>query len=634
MTNLAWPPPKGEFLAAVLARASLIKRDYDRYVRRLKKDPDVKPLIRTIGWREKHAWIRFFDDYTATNKKKKKVNWNFHPVLANNVCKLFETLPLPDAAYGNKTKFELEPWQALILINRYGFTETIDWDGKGCLINVPRFTEIYIEVARGNGKTSFVAGILVIDTIIWKNDGGEWILAATTKDQAGIAYKKIRSILRRYKKEITLKYNMNSKEMIIVEHSNSEIRPVSSDADDQEGLAPNTYVLDELHAHKNRDIYDVLQTAKGKQPYGNQVAITTAGNNPTGVCYEERLNCENLLKGTTQLDHVFAFIATADDTNAWEDENSWKQANPAYDYRPLLKSTILKEYNKAKKSPKAVPAFKQKRVNIWITGAEAWLSVDDWDILAAPKKKMMSFKGQTAYVGIDLSESNDLTAVAICFRDDKTDLEAAPVHVFVRVYAPRESVEDKFRDDPQHPYAQWVKDGHLILTEGNIINWNTIVSDVNHLNQYFNFGCVIFDQLAGSQLVASQFMQRYGEDVVKIMRKTANNISAAAHDFEARIEAAPQRQRRNARQLLTHDANPVMRWMVGNAVVTRRIDGTILPKKPTDTSPLKIDGIDATLHAWAFMMANEQMPMITSWRVFGTTDKKDKKDEANNKTTP
>ena len=81
-----------------------------------------------------------------------------------------------------------------------------------------------------------------------------------------------------------------------------------------------------------------------------------------------------------------------------------------------------------------------------------------------------------------------------------------------------------------------------------------------------------------------------------IVAKTPKNYSDASHEFEARVKAKRFR----------HDGNPCLRWMASNVVVTRKVDGSILPKKETHSSRNKIDGIDAVIMAIGRMLAGEE----------------------------
>ena len=125
------------------------------------------------------------------------------------------------------------------------------------------------------------------------------------------------------------------------------------------------------------------------------------------------------------------------------------------------------------------------------------------------------------------------------------------------------------------------------------MDYNIIRRDIEYFCTKFQPRKILFDQASGSHGIATDLMKMFG-DRVGIMRKTASHISNAALDLEVRVKYTEN---------ITHDGNPVMRYCVGNAVVDRRVDGSILPKKITDKSDLKIDGVDAMLHALVYMIA-------------------------------
>lgn len=136
------------------------------------------------------------------------------------------------------------------------------------------------------------------------------------------------------------------------------------------------------------------------------------------------------------------------------------------------------------------------------------------------------------------------------------------------------------------------------MTPGDWIDHNHIERVIRRLNAVLNVRRCVFDQFAAAQAMAARLNDDFSdgdEPFAVVLPKNARNVTDAAKELEARHKVGPS--------LLAHDGNPVMTWMVGNAVVQRRVDGTILPKKPDTDSKAKIDGVDA--------MINSIFPMLT-----------------------
>jgi phage terminase large subunit-like protein len=150
-------------------------------------------------------------------------------------------------------------------------------------------------------------------------------------------------------------------------------------------------------------------------------------------------------------------------------------------------------------------------------------------------------------------------------------------------------------------YQRWVKDGHLTPTPGDFIDHNVIEAKIREIKAKLAARKATFDQWNSGLAMASRLNDDFGEADNPFgvqMAKNAKNCTDPAKAIEARVKSGPAR--------LRHDGNPVMAWMVGNAVVDRRTDGSLLPKKETANSPNKIDGVDAMLNAIAPMLMPEE----------------------------
>jgi phage terminase large subunit-like protein len=217
--------------------------------------------------------------------------------------------------------------------------------------------------------------------------------------------------------------------------------------------------------------------------------------------------------------------------------------------------------------------------------ASAWLSITRWDACADETLKLEDFHGQRCYIGGDLAQLDDIAAVALLFEREGNFV------AFVRFYLPRGVVEERARTVPA--YQLWVKAGLLVLTDGNMIDYDLIEADIRGWCRLFNVAAIRLDQYGSAGLVS-----RLANDGHKaaILDKNAKTFTAPARELEARI---------NHRRF-RHDGNSCLRWMASNVVVRRGVDDSILPKKESPESPNKIDGIDAILQAMSAMLAPPQ----------------------------
>lgn len=538
-------------------------RDYSAIAKTYAKDV-IAGRIGACKW-VKFACRRFLQDV----KDGKKKGWTFDETEVWSVCNFIEQLPHVEGRWETPT-ITLEPWQIFILANVFGFRYP---DGRR------RFDTAYIEVARKNAKSTLTSGVSLYCLTMEGEVGPQVKIAATTNSQARIVFDVAKKMAEKTPALIDA-CELEPLANAVVSHLNGgSMQPINAKASTQDGLNPHLSVIDELHAHKSRALFDVLKSARGARKNPLSWYITTAGYNTQGVAYEQRQLVEKILEGVLPGDHYFGMVFTLDEGDDPFDESVWIKANPN-----LGISVQLHEFRnyalEAKNSIASLAEFKTKRLNMWLNAVGAWLSVEHWDKCADPTLSLEDFEGQDCWIGVDMSDKDDITAVVLMFERD-----GMPV-IFERFYLPRLQVEVKAQTVGAH-YAVWAAEGHLTLTEGDWISRDTIKADLRGDLERFNVLSVVFDQHSGAQAIAEE-LQDECEKVV-IMPKTAKNFTAPATEFEARIK----------NNKLRHRGSPVMRWMVSNVVVERRVDKSLLPKKPSAMSPLKIDGIDATLQAEA-----------------------------------
>ncbi|EFI5666363.1 terminase large subunit, partial [Escherichia coli] len=205
---------------------------------------------------------------------------------------------------------------------------------SGRPVMVRRFRTAYNEVARKNAKSTLSSGIGLYMTGADGEGGAEVYSAATTRDQARIVFEDAKNMVRKARSTLGRLFDFN-KLAIYQEQSASKFEPLSSDANNLDGLNIHCAIIDELHAHKTRDVWDVLETATGARLQSLLFGITTAGFNKEGICYEQRDYAIKVLRGynsdvegAVKDDSYFAIIYTLDEGDDPFDETVWQKANP------------------------------------------------------------------------------------------------------------------------------------------------------------------------------------------------------------------------------------------------------------------------------------------------------------------
>jgi phage terminase large subunit-like protein len=307
----------------------------------------------------------------------------------------------------------LEPWQHFIFGNIYGWKRVVN----GERTNLWRFNINYIEVPRKNGKTTICAAGASYDCAFLEETGAEVYILATKEDQAKLMYNDVAAYVAKSPALAEVFEILKGKNTIYSVESarTSFIKPLGADSERLDGLNPIAAYADELHAWPSRALWDVMEDSFGSREQWHMVAITTAGTNRQGICYEQRDHLINILEGRVVDDHKFGVIFTLDeeDRDAWDEERTWFKANPNLGCGKQL-DYMRQKAEQAKQMPSSLNTFLNKQLDIWTDVAEAWLSVDQWNACAS-NYGLELLKHKRCTAAFDLARVGDLSAVGFVY---------------------------------------------------------------------------------------------------------------------------------------------------------------------------------------------------------------------------
>lgn len=561
---------------AILSPATAAERDYAAAALAFAKEAAADK-----GGKHHCKWVRLAAERHIRDLKSTNWEYEFSPWHANDVCDFIEKLPHVEGQWDTPT-IHLEPPQVFILSVVFGWRRK--FDGKR------RFTMAYIEMARKGAKSTLTAGVALYCETCEDEPGPLVLIGATTGDQARKVFNPARQMVLKTK-DLREAFGLEAWARAITCQSNGgTMQTINAKSSTQDGHNPHLAVLDELHAHADRGLFDVLRSAFGARKNPLLWMITTAGFNMHGVCYEQRSFVTKVLERAVVAEHFFGIIFTLDEGDDAFDERVWPKANPLMPVTPTL--TEMRSYAiEAKASPGAEGEFKTKRLNIWMGAAAAWLNVASWNACGG-RVPLSAFRGLDCYIGADLADKDDITALVLAAKDgDRLLLKSW-------FWLPEAALERASQTERENVtlYRQWRDERRLWITPGDWIDHNRVERLIRRLNAALSIRRVTFDQFAAAQAMAVRLNEDFanGDDpFAEVLPKNARNVTDPAKDLEARHKVGPS--------LLLHDDNPVMRWMAGNVVVSRHVNGSILPKKPDTDSKAKIDGIDAAINAIAPM---------------------------------
>jgi len=490
--------------------------------------------------------------------------WRFDESLADRIILFASSLPNTKGASKN---LGLLPWQHFVLGSIFGW---VDKSGNR------RYRTAYIQIARKNGKSTLAAAIALYCLCADREMGAEIYTAATARDQARIVFDAALAMVRR-SPQMAKALKLEAQRHRIIHHpSLSKMMPLSADARTLEGLDIHCAIVDELHVHRTREVWDVLMSATGARRQPLIFAITTAGASPEGIGYEIFQYSLSVLRPYTDLpgdrlenDRHFAVIYSIDVEDDWRDEKNWIKANPSLGTTVSL-DDLRDKAHRAEATPSAKNNFLAKHLNVWQSADSAWLDMSAWDACIDKSLTLDSIGNMPCWIGVDLATRVDVASLAILAHDgDK-------YYLLAQHFAPENTAQK------QPHYRQFAAAGTLTLQRGAALDIDLIERHLLDLAGRLDVRGVALDPYQSAQL--SQHLRDRGLEAMEY-RQTVQNMSPAMRHLEAliadrRIRIAP---------------DPCLRWMAGNTVCHVDAKDNIYPRKAS--ADRKIDGIVAAIMA-------------------------------------
>ena len=284
----------------------------------------------------------------------------------------------------------------------------------------------------------------------------------------------------------------------IVNYSNAGFYQVlSADVASKHGLNVSACVIDEIHAMKTRNLYDVLTKGSSdarKNPL--HFIITTAGDNRESVAYELHQKAQDILDGKREDYTFYPVIYSLGMDENWRDEKNWYKVNPSLGYTIQIDG-MREACHEAEQNPADEITFRWLRLNQWVGSTVAWIPDSVVMKGQAATFREEDLRGRKCYGGLDLSSSEDITALALLFPPEAEE-EKYVLKLFC--WVPEETVSKREKRTGL-PYSKWVAKGNLETTPGNIIDYAYIQNKIEELSEIYNIQEVAFDRWGSNMLV-------------------------------------------------------------------------------------------------------------------------------------
>jgi phage terminase large subunit-like protein len=443
---------------------------------------------------------------------------------------------------------------------------------------VRRYNTCFLEMGRKGGKSTLVAGIGNYMTFADREESAEVYTAATKKDQAKIIWDIAKKMV---KKSPALsgeaKIFRNS---ITVPYLDSVFMPLGADADTLDGLNSHCNLIDELHAHKNRLLVDVLTTGEGGREQPMTWFISSMGFMNEGPYRDEREYAKQVLDGTIKDDSYFAIIYALDEKDDWRNERVWGKANPGLGISPTVQY-LRRQVRKATQSAPYQNTVKTKHFGIESSNVSRFFDIEIWDAACGKvkasvwrKRMLTDLKGKKCVGGLDLGSTSDFTALVLAFEEDDA------VIWLPWFWLPREA-STKREAKLRTYYASWVRAGYVRYTDGNVTDYDVVLADIVELGKIFKIDEIEVDRLfQGAQLCTN-------------LLNAGFTVWAHGQGYLSMAQPLKRVEELYLQGQLLHGNNPVLRFMATNMDVATDAAGNMKPQKPNNKNPYKIDGIVA-----------------------------------------
>lgn len=463
------------------------------------------------------VWVRLCFEILTTGLLNGE--WEFNEKKANKAIKFIENFC--HHSEGRSDLLHLELWQKAIVSAIFGIMDKTT--------GYRQFREVFIIVARKNGKTLFAAAIAAYMTYVDGEYGAKVYFLAPKLDQADLVYDAFYQIVQSDDELDSITKKRRSD--IYIKAFNTSVKKIAFNSKKSDGFNPQLVVNDEMEAwpgDQGLKQYEVMTSALGARKQPLIISIATAGYVNDGIFDELFKRATAFLKGNSREKRLLPFIYMIDDIEKWDSIEELKKSNPNLGVS-VSAEYYLEQIEIARNSISKKVEFMTKFCNIKQNSAVAWL--DYWDVMkCVHEEKLLSledFKGCYCVGGIDLSRTTDLTAASIVINRDGIN------HIFTRFYMPQKRYEVAINED-NTPYNIYRDRGFLFISGENQVDYKDVYNWFIELVKVYKIKPlkIGYDRYSANYLVEDLKTAGFHTDDVY----QGTNLTPILHEFEGNLK--------------------------------------------------------------------------------------------------
>ena len=478
-------------------------------------------------------------------------------------------------------KLILRPWQKDIINRIYSVNGNGKRTVRTALITLPR----------KNGKTTLAAALALCHLLGPESEQrGQVLSAASDREQAAIIFREMEAMILHIP-EFSARCHIETFHRRITDTvSGSVYEACTADSRKAHGRSPSFSVYDELAQAKDRELYDNLTTGTGARKEPLMVVISTQSADPNHIMSELVDYALKIQDGTLPPDPSFygCVYAAPDDCDSW-DESTWHACNPALgDFRSLEEMQIFAE--QAKRIPAKESVFKNLYLNMRVDAEAKWISSTDFEACVG---EIPDLSGRECYGGLDLSSTQDLSALSLCFVPTTPQ---EPFYTLHWAWCPSEAIKTRSKVD-RVPYGLWNRQGHIEATPGTVVDYSYILRRLEAISKAYSLRAVLFDRWGSTRIVKD--LEDMGLTVLEFGQGFAS-LSPPSKEMEKLVLS---------RKIMFPD-NPALKWCFSNVICEIDAAGNVKPSKKK--SKEKIDLVVSTVMALDGALRNTKKEVTPS----------------------
>lgn len=465
-----------------------------------------------------------------------------------------------------------------------------------------RYQRVLIYTPKKSGKTEFGSLLNLLIFFIDKEKSKEIYSIASEIEQAKILHKAFVTMLKQ-EPELLEQVHITKQPPKVSKEDGAftdEYEALSSTADSKDGKRPSTVFVDEGHSLVSKDLYQIMVDGMSGRREPLEIHMSTAGYNMQGFFYRDVYTYAKKVRDGVIEDDTFyqiMFEPTDEDLEKddWKNPELWKRVNPNMGVSPTY-SYMEGKVAQAEQSEQTLIAFKTKHLNWWCDKAETWIKHSIWSANQSPIDEE-ALKGRKCYAGLDLASTTDIAALILLFPK-----ENGAYDIVSRFFIPKDQMRERVRRD-KVPYMDWLKDGLIIATDGNIIDYGFIEEEIKTLADKFDIQMLAYDRWNSSSLVTNLTT----EEVVELV--------PFGQGYSSMSTPTKQLEVLSIQQKLNHGNNDVLNWMCSNIVLKRDPSDNI--KIDKEKSSEKVDGMVALAMALGICLLDTKTEEVSVYEERG-----------------